>query len=87
MMSDSDLKSRVYGYLAGKNSREQNADMACDLVLRHIKLGSPILDCQCPNPKCKKPIYYVDGFGPACSGDRGGCGLKAPAGKRMPFGK
>lgn len=34
-------------------------------------------------PQCGKPsVYFLLDFGPACSGENGGCGLKAPEEKR-----
>lgn len=54
----------------------------------------PILDVQSQDiverewalrcPGCGKPtLYFVQEFGPACLGDCGGCGLKAPFERRM----
>lgn len=75
----------VRDYLAGKNADAQNATLARDLEWRGIADGDRIAKFTCP--RCRHPLYFLEGFGPACSGLRGGCGLKAPRGKRAPFDK
>lgn len=75
----------VRDYLMGENTEGHNQVLMMELAVRGVKYGDRILRFTCP--RCKRPLYYLGGFGPACSGERGGCGLKAPRGKRAPFDK
>lgn len=86
-MSLRNLALFIHDYLAGKNDELQNTALKIDLEARGIKPGERIPGFRCPNPRCKRPLYYLGEFGPGCSGAQGGCGLKAPAGKRKPFEK
>lgn len=84
-MTDEGLWAFIYDYLHGDNTPEQNDMLAYELVHRGIGKGQVIAKFRCPT--CKKMLYNLDGFGPGCSVAHGGCGMKAPRGKRKPFEK